>query len=303
MDSSPYEGVILVGGDGIVQEFVSGAFEMRHSNDIWRRLEDHSLKLGIVPCGTDNGIAKGLGVDTLESCIDALLANRVTDLSVVCLTFSSPPVHVMRPSVEIGVNMDNDESQSKRHVLSLCGGGWGLLADVASEADTLRQHPCVRCCRYEYLVFRNLCCSSRGRFARIRWIKPNMSKGSLDDPKTCSSYRGEWTNIGYGNCHGALPGERKNYNGKKTLLWLNRAPLCNMPLLSGLDFVCRIAGRVLCCQTWAETIETTAWEIDSGSCSTGGSVVFNIDGFAVLGTGPVRVRKLPIPLSVHGLRG
>ena len=68
------------------------------------------------------------------------------------------------------------------------------------------------------MLFRSCCPGSR--FAKIIWIKPGGV--DLNDPRDCQSYSGDWANVGFGNCHGALPGERKNYNGSKTMLWIHR---------------------------------------------------------------------------------
>lgn len=300
LDASSFTDILMVGGDGIVHEFVSGAYEMRSTNNVWRRLVDHSLAIGIVPCGTDNGIAKGLGVDSIDACVDAILMNRKVKLNILYMTFGSPPVNVMSPNVRIGIV--GHEGGDKRHILCLCAGGWGLLADIATDADKFRLDPILRCCRYEYLALKNVCCCSRGRSALVRWVK--TPTGSLDDPKSCASYEGSWTNIGFGNCHSSLPGDRKNFNGSKTLLWLNRAPIINFPCFSGLDFVCRALCRMLCCLPWAEKIETHAWEIRcESSCKGGGTVVLNIDGFPIIGAGPVRAEIMPNPLLVYGMRG
>lgn len=180
-----------------------------------------------------------------------------------------------------------------QHERTIIAGGFGLLGDIAAEADNLRSNPFCKCCRYEYLAVRNICCCAQAKFARIRWIKPDGR--SLDDERDCEIYTGEWTNVGFGNCHGALPSERKNYNGKKTMLWINRAPRVRLPCFSGIDIVCRALCRYLCSESWAEIIETPAFELDisSNSCKVGDTIVLNVDGMPIVGTGPVRVDILP----------
>ena len=319
-----------------------------------------SLPLGIIPCGTDNGISKGLRMTDLDSCLDAILMNHIVPLNILRVSFTSEPLNLscmsspppplspisrnkksrtkikkkMKSSDEeksssssssssndSASSEDDEEHQtSKRkkrndvqkisvetssdglryYVLSLCAGGFGLLGDIAAEADNLRSNPFCKCCRYEYLAVRNLCCCPGSRFAKIIWIKPGGK--TLDDPRDCESYSGDWANVGFGNCHGALPGERKNYNGSKTMLWIHRASRFRVPLFSGLDIVCRALCRFVCScfQTWAETIETPAFElhVSSNSCTVSDAIVLNVDGMPIVGTGPIRVEILPKKITV-----
>ena len=46
-----YTGILMVGGDGIVQEFVSGAYESRSKTKTFSLMISGSLPLGVIPCG------------------------------------------------------------------------------------------------------------------------------------------------------------------------------------------------------------------------------------------------------------
>jgi len=75
------------------------------------------------------------------------------------------------------------------------------------------------------------------------------------------------------------------------MLWINRAPRVRVPCFSGIDIVCRALCRYLCFESWAEIIETPAFELDisSNSCTMSDAVVLNVDGMPIVGSGPIRV--------------
>lgn len=54
-DIGSYDGVVLMGGDGIFHEFIQGIHAHRNADTLLQ-----SIKLGIIGCGTGNGLAKSL---------------------------------------------------------------------------------------------------------------------------------------------------------------------------------------------------------------------------------------------------
>jgi hypothetical protein len=89
-----YTGILMVGGDGIVQEFVSGAYEFRNRSNTWNLMVNGSLPLGMIPCGTDNGISKGLCMTDVDVCLDSILLKRVVSINVLRVSFTSEPVNL-----------------------------------------------------------------------------------------------------------------------------------------------------------------------------------------------------------------
>jgi sphingosine kinase len=62
-DISNYDGIVALGGDGIVHEIMQGIKNRTDSKELLDK-----LKLGIVPCGSANGLAKSLAHASKERC-------------------------------------------------------------------------------------------------------------------------------------------------------------------------------------------------------------------------------------------
>ena len=124
-----YTGLLMVGGDGIVQEFVSGAYETRGKTKTFGLMIGGSLPLGVVPCGTDNGICKGLRMIDVDVCLDSILLNRVVPLNILRVSFTSEPINLSLPAPEDGksndsknrISVETSSDGQRFHVLSLCG--------------------------------------------------------------------------------------------------------------------------------------------------------------------------------------
>ena len=124
-----YTGLLMVGGDGIVQEFVSGAYETRGKTKTFGLMIGGSLPLGVVPCGTDNGICKGLRMIDVDVCLDSILLNRVVPLNILRVSFTSEPINLSLPASEDGksndkknrISVETSSDGQRFHVLSLCG--------------------------------------------------------------------------------------------------------------------------------------------------------------------------------------
>nr|XP_018901171.1 PREDICTED: sphingosine kinase 2-like [Bemisia tabaci] len=110
-------GIIVMGGDGIMYEILNGIMERL---DWHRALEN--LTLGIIPCGSGNGLAKSISY----SCNEPFDENPVLVSSLNILCGIKAPLDLMR-----------FESKSKT-VFSFLSVGWGLIADIDIESERLR---------------------------------------------------------------------------------------------------------------------------------------------------------------------
>jgi YegS/Rv2252/BmrU family lipid kinase len=109
--STGAELIIIVGGDGTVQEAINGFFEDRKS-------KNPSCELGIINCGTGGGLAQTLG----------LPSSPEQQLDVICRQSSS--------AVDAGVVTfhDCEEKERERFFINECqmGIGGSVVADVKS---------------------------------------------------------------------------------------------------------------------------------------------------------------------------
>ncbi|XP_015428810.1 PREDICTED: sphingosine kinase 2-like [Dufourea novaeangliae] len=116
-DIYQWSGLLMVGGDGIVFEVVNGLFQRPD----WERAL-RELPLGVIPCGSGNGLAKSIAYAKQEPYdYNPLL---VSALSVVKYKTAQ---------------MDLVRVETRKHILfSFLSIGWGLLADIDIESERLR---------------------------------------------------------------------------------------------------------------------------------------------------------------------
>ncbi|XP_076176805.1 sphingosine kinase 2 isoform X2 [Ptiloglossa arizonensis] len=116
-DIYQWSGLLMVGGDGIVFEVVNGLFQRPDWEKALRE-----LPLGVIPCGSGNGLAKSIAYAKQEPYdYNPLL---VSALSVV--KFKKAQMDLVRV-------------ETRNQILfSFLSVGWGLLADIDIESERLR---------------------------------------------------------------------------------------------------------------------------------------------------------------------
>lgn len=116
-DIYQWNGIICVGGDGILFEVVNGIFERQDWENVLKK-----LPLGVIPCGSGNGLAKSIAYakdepyDTNPMLISAL--------SVVKCQIT--PIDIIRVET---IN---------QILYSFLSIGWGIIADIDIESERLR---------------------------------------------------------------------------------------------------------------------------------------------------------------------
>ncbi|XP_012283324.1 sphingosine kinase 2 [Orussus abietinus] len=110
-------GLLMVGGDGIVFEVVNGLFERPD----WQKAMKE-LPLGVIPCGSGNGLAKSIAYAQQEPYDHNPML--VSALAVV-------------KSKRTVMDLVRVETR-KQIVFSFLSIGWGLLADIDIESESLR---------------------------------------------------------------------------------------------------------------------------------------------------------------------
>lgn len=114
-DIYQYRAIITLGGDGIIFEVVNGLFERP---DWMSAIKE--VPIGIIPCGSGNGLAKSVAID------DSYDQNPVLFSTLNILKGNSTPLDLVRV-----------ETRSKI-MYSFLSIGWGLLSDIDIESEKLR---------------------------------------------------------------------------------------------------------------------------------------------------------------------
>ncbi|KAK9502699.1 hypothetical protein O3M35_011415 [Rhynocoris fuscipes] len=110
-------GVVVIGGDGILHEVINGLMERPDWENLFQ-----DLKLGIIPSGSGNGLAKSISYAFNEP-------------------YDQSPTLVSALNIVRGVStpLDLVRVETKTQVLfSFLSVGWGLLSDVDIESERIR---------------------------------------------------------------------------------------------------------------------------------------------------------------------
>ncbi|XP_033172353.1 sphingosine kinase 2 [Drosophila mauritiana] len=116
-----YSGIVVASGDGLFYEVLNGLMERMD----WRRA-CRELPLGIIPCGSGNGLAKSVA----HHCNEPYEPKPILHATLTCMAGKSTPMDVVR--VELA-------PRDKHFVMySFLSVGWGLIADIDIESERLR---------------------------------------------------------------------------------------------------------------------------------------------------------------------
>ncbi|BFG01082.1 sphingosine kinase 2 [Drosophila madeirensis] len=116
-----YSGIVVASGDGLFYEVLNGLMERMD----WRRA-CRNLPLGIIPCGSGNGLAKSVA----HHCNEPYEPKPILHATLTCIAGRSTAMDVVR--VEL-------YSKDKHYVMySFLSVGWGLIADIDIESERLR---------------------------------------------------------------------------------------------------------------------------------------------------------------------
>lgn len=118
-----YGGIVIASGDGLFFEVVNGIME----REDWIRII-HRIPLGIIPCGSGNGLAKS--ITHQYSAFSEEPSDRILNASLTCASGCSAPLDVVR--VEL---YHNNKLMRFYSILSV---GWGFIADVDIGSESLR---------------------------------------------------------------------------------------------------------------------------------------------------------------------
>ncbi|XP_017088382.2 sphingosine kinase 1 [Drosophila bipectinata] len=116
-----YSGIVVASGDGLFYEVLNGLMERMD----WRRV-CRELPLGIIPCGSGNGLARSVA----HHCNEPYEPKPILNATLTCIAGKSTPMDVVR--IELA-------PRDKHYVLySFLSVGWGLIADIDIESERLR---------------------------------------------------------------------------------------------------------------------------------------------------------------------
>ncbi|KAH8234779.1 hypothetical protein KR032_003156 [Drosophila birchii] len=109
--------VVAVGGDGLFHEIINGLLQ----REDWAHVLP-GLALGIIPCGSGNGLARSIAHGYNEP----YFSKPVLGAALTVISGRSSPMDVVRVQLQ------------QRSVYSFLSIGWGLISDVDIESERIR---------------------------------------------------------------------------------------------------------------------------------------------------------------------
>lgn len=119
-----YGGILVASGDGLFFEVVNGIMERPD----WRLISS-MLPLGIIPCGSGNGLAKTIA----HLYNEPFEPKPIVHATLTCSTGCSAPMDIVRVELAPAGNVSN-----RKELYSFLSVGWGLIADIDIESERLR---------------------------------------------------------------------------------------------------------------------------------------------------------------------
>ncbi|XP_017045554.1 sphingosine kinase 1 [Drosophila ficusphila] len=155
-----YAGIVVASGDGLFYEVLNGIMERMD----WRRV-CRQLPLGIIPCGSGNGLAKSVA----HHCNEPYEPKPILHATLTCIAGKSTPMDVVR--VELA-------PRDKHFVMySFLSVGWGLIADIDIESERLRS---IGAQRFTLWAIKRLI-TLRTYKGRVSYLLP-VSNGKDEEP-------------------------------------------------------------------------------------------------------------------------
>ncbi|KAH8409002.1 hypothetical protein KR009_004990 [Drosophila setifemur] len=156
-----YSGIVVASGDGLFYEVLNGLMERMD----WRRA-CRELPLGIIPCGSGNGLAKSVA----HHCNEPYEPKPILHATLTCIAGKSTPMDVVRIEV----------APRDKHLVmySFLSVGWGLIADIDIESERLRS---IGAQRFTLWAIKRLI-TLRTYKGKVYYLLPNNSNNKKDEP-------------------------------------------------------------------------------------------------------------------------
>ncbi|XP_014088397.2 sphingosine kinase 1 [Bactrocera oleae] len=153
---SSYSGIVVGSGDGLFFEVLNGIME----REDWRAIT-RQLPLGIVPCGSGNGLARSIAYLYKEP----YEPKPILYATLTCIAGKLAPMDLVR--------IDTGTEGKACELYSFLSVGWGLIADVDIESERLRS---IGASRFTFWSIRRLI-SLRTYKGRLSYIRSERKDG------------------------------------------------------------------------------------------------------------------------------
>ncbi|XP_067639393.1 sphingosine kinase 2 [Eurosta solidaginis] len=166
-----YSGIVVASGDGLFYEVLNGIMEREDWRAVTRR-----LPMGIIPCGSGNGLARSVAYLYNES----YEPKPILYATLTCIAGRVAPMDVVR--------VDTGRDGKCVEMYSFLSVGWGLIADVDIESESLRS---IGASRFTVWAIRRLISlrTYRGKLSYIRCERKNARKQFRSHISTSSEHR------------------------------------------------------------------------------------------------------------------
>ncbi|XP_036318861.1 sphingosine kinase 1 [Rhagoletis pomonella] len=116
-----YSGIVVASGDGLFFEVLNGIME----REDWRAIT-RGLPIGIIPCGSGNGLARSIAYLYKEP----YEPKPILYATLTCVAGQRAPMDIVR--------IDSGKEGKSSEIYSFLSVGWGLIADIDIESERLR---------------------------------------------------------------------------------------------------------------------------------------------------------------------
>ncbi|XP_011185060.2 sphingosine kinase 1 [Zeugodacus cucurbitae] len=131
-----YSGIVVASGDGLYYEVLNGIME----REDWRAIT-RQIPLGIIPCGSGNGLARSIAHLYKEP----YEPKPILYATLTCIAGKLAPMDLVR--------IDTGKEGKACEMYSFLSVGWGLIADIDIESERLRS---IGASRFTFWTIRRL---------------------------------------------------------------------------------------------------------------------------------------------------
>lgn len=145
LNTTQADGIIVVGGDGLVLEVITGLMQLSEDNRL------RNIPLAIAPGGTANAYSNMLypGDCSSRRCLARRCAHAILDGSQGHVDVMEVLKSLIFCVLITGLQIDNTDNEKEDKMFALSLIGWGLSGSIAKRAEKLRWMPGHRHYRYD----------------------------------------------------------------------------------------------------------------------------------------------------------
>ena len=94
MDLTEFDAIIVIGGDGTINEAVNGLI---------RSGKSHYLPLGLIPSGSGNAFASDLNLNSIDQAVENILKFNLMEIDVMKINYNNSTTYSINTGLGYGI--------------------------------------------------------------------------------------------------------------------------------------------------------------------------------------------------------